>query len=819
MVTHCRLPQRRQDLQFSAPTKRGQLVVKDPLNGSYFSLGEHETFLLKQLDGRRHTDDVCEAFQREFGEHLDAAELDEFVEMARTQGLLQNPNKAVSSTVAPPTTNQPTAETNSRKPRNVLYWRTKLFDPNRLFDWLEPSIRFVWTQAFVLVSVAVIALAMTLTITNGSEIFGYYPNVLRWETVLIGWFVLVIVTTCHEFAHGLTCKHFGGEVHEIGFLLLFFMPSFYCNVSDAYLMNKRQRLLITLAGGFCDLIVWAIALLTWRVTDPGSLLHYASWVAFTICGVRCFLNLNPLLPLDGYYILGDLIDIENLRRSSREYLTARLRWLLWGADRPAREPQGRFLLGYGLVSWFFSAVFLTLFIVGLVASLGVRWGWLGVILAGLLTRYVVPLRFRGFFGSELAAMVRTRRPRTIAWACALGLLPALLCWVPMTDRASGSWRLRPRVRAEVRAPVSGFLKSVQCDEGGRIKVGEQLASLEIPDLVSRMAQKEAEVAEARTKLRILEIGPRPEEVAEQRQRVERAKSWHELAGVDLKRSREAHASELSRLDGQIRQYEAEKKFSGDALERYRQLLRSDAMSLDHFRETEKQYLVAKSQWEQTRDKKKSEEAVGTQVQESELAKRFKELEEARATLKLLEAGTRPEEVDGQRAHLARLIEEGKYLALLKSKVNLSSPVPGVVVTPRMHERIGHYYREGELICEVEEPTEMEVEVTLDEQELARVAIGQKVELKARALPFDTIYAIVERIAPAAQTAEPMTADKPATTKSDTHSMFTVYCRLDSTDAALRSGMKGHARIICGSRPVGAVLSQQLIRTLRTEFWW
>ncbi len=816
MLAQVRLPQCRDDLQFSVPSQRGQLVVKDPLNGSYFSLGEHESFLLKQLDGHRSADEICTAFGREFGEPLDAEELEEFVEMSRAQGLLQTTVSApAAKTVA---LERPVAVV-AKSGRNILYWRVKLLDPNRLFNWLEPSFRFVWTRGFVFFALMVIVLATMVAAVNWRDVVDYYPNAIRWETLVIGWLVLIAVTTLHEFAHGLTCKHFGGEVHEIGFLLLFFMPSFYCNVSDAYLMNKRRRIWITLAGGFCDLIVWAAALLTWRITDANSLVHDASWVAITICGVRIFLNLNPLIPLDGYYLLSDVADIENLRRSSREYVATRLRWLLWGAARPGREPRGRFLLAYGLISWLFSAAYLSLFIVGLVASLGVRWGWLGVIIAILLMRYVVPLRFKGFFGSELAAMVRMRRPRTIGWIVAGALLPALLCWVEMKDRANGSWRLRPKIRAEVRAPVSGFLKTVQRHEGNRVLAGDLVACLEIPDLASRIAQKKAEVAEARSKLRILEIGPRPEEVREQRQRVERAKSWHELAGVDLKRGHDAHVNELSRLDGQIRQYDAEMKFARDVLDRYRELVRTDAMSVDHFRETEKQYLVAKAQWEQTRDKKKSEETIGTQLQESELARRNKELEDARAILTLLEAGTRPEEVDGQRAHLARLTEEAKYLEVLAAKVCLTSPVPGIVITPRMHERIGQFFREGELICEVEEPAEMEVEIALDEQEIARVAIGQPVELKARALPFDTLWATVERIASSAQSTEAPTAEKAASVKADTHSMFTVYCRLDTTDVALRSGMKGHARIICGQRPVGAVLGQQVVRAFRTEFWW
>ena len=125
--------------------------------------------------------------------------------------------------------------------RDLLYWHVNFFDPDRFFSWLEPKIRFVWTRGFAAVSLLVVAAALVVLVDGWHKFVGYLPSALRWETLVLVWLTLVVATFLHEFAHGLTCKHYGGEVHEVGFLLMFGMPCFYCNVSDAWLFPEKSQ--------------------------------------------------------------------------------------------------------------------------------------------------------------------------------------------------------------------------------------------------------------------------------------------------------------------------------------------------------------------------------------------------------------------------------------------------------------------------------------------------------------------------------------------------------------------------------------------------
>jgi multidrug resistance efflux pump len=807
------LPLRCSELVIRPLGENGPYVVKDSRTGAYYHLGDEEHFLLTQLDGEHDAEMVRTAFAERFDQPLSDEDLHEFLDMAQAQGLLQTPSggRPLPGATPPQGADTPHAPRDGRGAAplglRLLYWRKSLFDPDRLFTWLAPKIGFFWTPAFLFVSAGCIALAAALVWANRQAVAGSFLSALRWETAALAWLTLLLVTTGHEFAHGLTCKRHGGEVHEVGFLLLFFMPCFYCNVSDTWLFKeKSKRLGVTLAGGYFELFLWALAVFAWRLTLPGTLPNYLAFVVLSACGVQTLFNFNPLLKLDGYYLLSDWAELPNLHQRAADCLRAHTRWLLWGAARPAPEPRRRFLLAYGSLSLLYSVVFLGVMLAGLATLAGPRLGWPGLVAAGLLTLVSVRGLAGGFSAGEVTTMLRLRYKRTAVWFLVLGASAAGLFLVPIEERVGGPFQVRPAVRAELRAPVAGFLRSVLCDEGDRVSPGTLVARLEVPDLASRLAQKQAEIREGQAKLRLLEIGTRYEEWNEQRRRAERAEAWRDLGRRDLQRTERALHEELERLDKQVAKCRAERRQAQEVLERRRKLRSQSAVAEEEYREAETKVQVCQAQEEQARADKRARQARGTLEAEAELARREKELAEARAILALMEAGSRPEEVEAERARLARLEEERRYLTGLCGKLAVTSPVAGVVTTPRLREKEGQYLREGDLIGVVEEPGGLEAEIALPEQDVARVEVGQRVELKARVAPFETVAVRVERLAPAAG-------------RGEVQSTVTVYCRLGGYAAALRPGMTGHARIVTGRRAPGRIFLDRALRYLRTEFWW
>jgi HlyD family secretion protein len=272
--------------------------------------------------------------------------------------------------------------------------------------------------------------------------------------------------------------------------------------------------------------------------------------------------------------------------------------------------------------------------------------------------------------------------------------------------------------------------------------------------------------------------------------------------------------------------QSELAYARYAFERDQRLYAQDVLPRDQYQDKKKILEVREAMLSQAVAEKAARVARGAIEAEAELARREKELADARGTLILLEAGARPEEIEAERAKVARLAEELAYLRLQRERLPVVSPVTGAIITPRLKEKVGQYLKEGDTICVVDQTRELEVEVNLDEQELERVQVGQRVELKARAFPFRTFEGQVSRIAPAArreQQADPGKAAPPppsssSSSRTDQPGTVTVYVLVEDAEE-LRPGMTGNARIHCGRRRLGVIAVERALRLLKTDYWW
>jgi multidrug resistance efflux pump len=304
----------------------------------------------------------------------------------------------------------------------------------------------------------------------------------------------------------------------------------------------------------------------------------------------------------------------------------------------------------------------------------------------------------------------------------------------------------PARNTDVRAQVEGIIDAVFAEEGQKVGAGDTLARLSDHENRARLQMVQAEVAEKQAKLRLLEIGPRPEE---------------------LQVARLAVSSTEERL-----------RYERSELERIRQLAATEAVP--------------------RKDLEQSEQSVAVLANE---------LEGERARLKMLETGSRPEEVAAMREEIQHSEAEQRHLEGELSRAWVTAPHAGVVVTPKLREHVGEQVKPGDLIAEVYALETVTAEIAVPEQEIGEVRAGQRGSVRLRAYPEQPFEGRVIAVAPM------------AVEKQGLRGRFVrVTIELPNTAGLVKPSMTGYARIECGRRSALEVLLRPLRRFFRLEFW-
>jgi putative peptide zinc metalloprotease protein len=113
----------------------------------------------------------------------------------------------------------------------------------------------------------------------------------------------------------------------MGFSLMYFAPSFFCDATQVLITGgKRARIATDIAGIWLDLVVCFFATVVWWATPTGMPAHDWAYKFMMVTGIGVsLLNLNPLIKLDGYLIFCELVAEPSLKETSTAYLMAWIR--------------------------------------------------------------------------------------------------------------------------------------------------------------------------------------------------------------------------------------------------------------------------------------------------------------------------------------------------------------------------------------------------------------------------------------------------------------------------------------------------------------
>lgn len=532
----------RPDLVLVEQTYRGEqsFIVKDPQTRKYFRFRPVEIMVMQALDGEHTPAEAAAALAGE-GLKVSPAGVEAFAAKLTGMGLCER-------TVSERSVLQMERLRAERKRRlrtgvfqgDLLRLRWSVGDPDKLFDRWLPRLRFFFTRTFLAISVALFAAYLVVLGLKWGEfsraLADLYTLNVGLGSLAVLWLTGVVIIVIHELGHGLTCKYFGGQVHEIGAMLIYFEPAFFCNVNDAWTFPElRARLWVTAAGSWIQLVIAGIAAIVWWAAAPGTIVSEVAFAAVLIGGITTvFMNANPLIPLDGYYALSDYLEVPNLRQRAFTYLSWLIKTRLFGLELPrppADEREQRVFLIYGALASAYIALILSFFAATAFGWL-TRWlGSLGVVLF-LIALFMIlraPLR-EGLRTVRLALRRQQAAWRGRPWRTRLGagllataVLGALLPW-PIT--ITGPFVAAPIHSMRLTAPDSGLIQRVQVLEGTRVAAGDPLVQIRNLQLERELVASRrisdslaARSAQARSRSRFAEAGEIDAERASQAARI------------------------------------------------------------------------------------------------------------------------------------------------------------------------------------------------------------------------------------------------------------------------------------------------------------
>ena len=366
------------------------------------------------------------------------------------------------------------------------------WDPDVALTKVHDRLKFVFTYQFLLLSLAMFAFAAYVLVSHWSEIgqdnLEFYNFTHKSLADIIEFWVLIfVIGFIHEFCHGLVCKHTGGEVHALGFLLIYLSPCFYCDTTEAYVYgNKWQCIATGAAGIWSSLIIYSIASFMWWGTDVGGTLHNFVYVVMLASGILPVLvNLNPLIKLDGYFMLTELLDIPELKENATIYVSNWVKKNIWRlpVDVPYVTWRRRLLyVPYTLASSFYSYGLLFVvvtFLYNVLHRYSPEWAFVPAALLAFVifkSRILTLWRF-------MRLLYLDKKDRVKAWftpghSTALACLGLLLLFAPVwRETVEGRLVLEPMQRAVVRVEVPGTVVQANVEEGQDVSAGTPLLRL------------------------------------------------------------------------------------------------------------------------------------------------------------------------------------------------------------------------------------------------------------------------------------------------------------------------------------------------------
>lgn len=481
------LPVLRSDIQlFEAPMEREGMpswTLYDPAANKYYKIGWMEFECLGRFKHVKNVGRLIEKVNTETTLAIDLDDIKSLVFFLIFNNLVQSSGDQVAEYFE---------SERKRKKRpwwervlhSYLFFTLPLFKPRDFLKKTYPFVKPFFTQQFMMLVLCLLFYGIFLSIQRFDELAATFMNYFSFEGAVLFLFSTIIIKFVHEFGHAYAATKYGVPVTTIGIAFIVLYPVLYTETTNAWRMkNRRQRIFISLAGVLAELSLAAIALIMWHYLSPGPLQSLCFMVAVVSMLASIFINFNPLMRFDGYYLFSDIVGVDNLQDRSIAIMKWRLRRFLWGWDDEPPETLSRksrnMMLSFGIAMCIYRFF---LFVGIAIIVYHIFFKPLGLILM------LVELAF--FIGMPIFREMRVWKGRfDEIWKTGRGRITLgitsfifVLCLLPVYNRVEIPAVLHASVYNKIYAPVPARIEEILVQSGERVEKGQILFRLSSPEV-------------------------------------------------------------------------------------------------------------------------------------------------------------------------------------------------------------------------------------------------------------------------------------------------------------------------------------------------
>ncbi len=497
------LPVLRDDLQIlpgaAQPNGAPSWVIFDSVANTYFEIGRELLDML--ILWRAGTiEKLIRRLKSEFGRIVTKEEVGEAVHFLISNALVRDiPGNDFAMMAAKVEADKKSWFTTAM--HSYLFFRIPLVRPDRFLQATWPFVKPLFSRVAVLLYVLIGCLGLFLVSRQWDQFAGAFKYLLSWQGLVLYGLSLVFVKSFHELGHAFMAVRYGLRVPTIGVAFMVLMPVLYTDTSGAWrLTSRRQRLMIDGAGIFTELTLASVATLLWAFLPDGPLRLCVFAVATTSWVTSLFVNLNPLMRFDGYYILSDTLGFQNLQNRGFEMARWRLREILFGLGAPAPEPLSsrmrRTIVIHAWATWIYR-FFLFLGIAVLVYAFFIKVIGILLFIVEILWFIAMPIWRELTHWWEIREKIMASKRLYVTGGVIASLF--LLAIIPWSTSISVPAVMSAQKEQSIFAPFPSRIAGIALKDGAVVKKGTILAKLDSPQLErdAKLANERASLLESR----------------------------------------------------------------------------------------------------------------------------------------------------------------------------------------------------------------------------------------------------------------------------------------------------------------------------------